>query len=145
MSKKKLKLPKDHPYAGGRECTECGIFKDASQYSVERDKRVATGVAMRSKCKPCNEAIKYKSFIKRTYGITFDDYEKMFDAQGGCCKICKSRISSSRTTRLFVDHCHDTGNVRGLLCSSCNHGLGLFKDRQTLLKRAITYLESDKE
>ena len=141
----KLKLPENHPYKDGRECTECGEFKPASQYSIERDKRAFGGVAMRSKCRSCNETIKYKSFIKRTYGITYEDYESMLDTQKGCCAICKSRISSSRTSRLYVDHCHSTMRVRGLLCSSCNHGLGLFKDSPSLLKRAINYLESDKE
>ena len=141
----KLKLPNNHPYKGGRECTECGEFKPAHQYSLEKDKRAFGGIAMRSKCRPCNETIKYKSFIKRTYGITYEDYEKMLDNQKGCCAICKSRISSARTSRLYVDHCHSTMKVRGLLCSSCNHGLGLFKDSPSLMKRAINYLESGKE
>ena len=145
MSKSKLKLPKEHPYRDGRVCTECNTFKAASQYTLERDKRACGGIAMRSKCKPCNESIKYKSFIKRTYGITYDDYTKMLDQQSNACSICKSKISSTRTSRLFVDHCHTTGKVRGLLCSSCNHGLGLFKDSPTLLKRAIGYLESDRD
>lgn len=140
MSKNKLKLPKDHPYADGRICTECGVFKSASQYSIERDKRALTGVAMRSKCKQCNEAVKYKSFIKRTYDITYEDYEALLISQNYSCAICKSRIGNARSSRLFVDHCHNTAKVRGLLCSNCNHGLGQFKDSPKLLQRAIEYL-----
>ena len=140
----KLQLPKDHEYVKGRTCTDCGTFKPASEYSLEKDDRSLTGVAMRSKCKPCNEHIKYKSFIKRTYGITWDDYVSMFDNQGGCCAICKSdNNKNTRTNKMFVDHCHETGKVRGLLCSKCNHGLGHFNDDTDLLKQAIRYLHKD--
>jgi len=142
---KKLRLPNGHPHEKGRVCTSCGKFKDPSQYSLERDRRSFGGIAMRSKCKPCNEHRKYKAFIKRTYDITWETYEQIFDDQDGKCAICKSKISSNRTSRLFVDHCHDTGKVRGLLCSSCNHGLGLFKDSATILKSAIKYLQAGED
>jgi len=141
----KIKLPEGHPHKDGRTCTSCGEFKPASQFTLERDSRAFGGVSMRSKCKPCNEFRKYKGFIKRTYGITYEQYEKLLEQQNHSCAICKSKISSSRTSRLFVDHCHDSLEVRGLLCSSCNHGLGLFKDSPTLLKRAIHYLSSGKD
>lgn len=141
----KLRIPDGHPYKNGRECTTCGIYKDASQFKLEVDKRAYGGVAMRSKCRSCDELRKYKRFIKKTYDFSWEQYESMFDQQGGKCSICKSRVSSSRTTRLFVDHCHDTGVVRGLLCSSCNNALGLFKDSTTILKSAITYLEAGRD
>lgn len=141
----KLRLPDDHPYKEGRVCTTCNTFKDASQFKLERDKRAYKGIAMRSKCRPCDETRKYKRFIAKTYDITYDVYEKMLDDQDGKCKICKSRISSNRTSRLFVDHCHDSGKVRGLLCSSCNHALGLFKDSPTILKSALKYLEAGED
>lgn len=139
----KLKLPTNHPYFKGRECTTCKKFKDASQFYLTKDKRSLGGIAMRSKCKQCDEERKYKAFIKRTYDITFEDYESLLKSQNGCCAICKSRIGNSRTSRLFVDHCHNTMKVRGLLCSSCNHGLGQFKDSPKLLRRAIEYLGSE--
>ena len=141
----KIKLPEGHPYKNGRTCTSCEEFKPASQYTLERDSRAFGGVSMRSKCKPCNEFRKYKGFIKKTYGITYEQYEELLEQQNHCCAICKSKVSSSRTSRLFVDHCHSSLEVRGLLCSSCNHGLGLFKDSPTLLKRAIKYLSSGKD
>lgn len=140
-----LKLPNDDYRNKERTCTTCKKTKDISNFKLERDKRAHNDISVRSKCRECDEFRKYKRFIKRTYDISWEDYEEMFDNQNGCCAICKSKVSSSRTTRLFVDHCHDTTKVRGLLCSSCNHGLGLFKDSPTLLKRAINYLESSKE
>ena len=75
----KLKLPKEHQHYNGRTCTSCGEFKTSKHYAVERDSRALTGVAMRSKCKPCCETIKYKSFIKRRYGITYDEYESILE------------------------------------------------------------------
>lgn len=140
-----LKLSKDDYRNKPRTCTTCNKTKDISQFKLERDKRATNGVAVRTKCRECEEFRKYKRFIKKTYDITWDDYEDMFYKQNGCCAICKSKVSNSRTSRLFVDHCHGTLKVRGLLCSSCNHGLGQFKDSPTLLKRAIDYLTSDKD
>jgi Recombination endonuclease VII len=140
----KISLPPDHPYAQGRTCTTCNEFKPAKEYELEKDKRAFGGVAMRSKCRVCDGTRKYKRFIQKTYGISYESYIELLEAQKYCCAICKSKVSSSRTTRLFVDHCHETLRVRGLLCSACNHGLGLFKDSPTLLRAAIHYLNPDK-
>jgi hypothetical protein len=60
--------------------------------------------------------------LKRRYGITVEDYDRMLEGQGGVCALCKE--TCSKGTRLCVDHDHDSGRVRGLLCDSCNRGLG---------------------
>jgi len=136
-------LPIDHPYVNGRHCTSCGVFKLANEYTLENDDRCSGGVAMRSKCKPCNEHIKWKSFIFRTYGITVEYYYAMLAAQNNKCAICESEeVNNSRVSsnKLFIDHCHTTGKVRGLLCSKCNHGIGLLNDDTELLQKAIKYL-----
>jgi hypothetical protein len=139
----KLTLPKNHPYTNGRTCTTCGEFKLASEFTLSRDSRSFGGVSMRSKCKPCNEHIKYKSHIKRTYGVTYEQYTLLAEKQEHKCAICGSEESNSVRTsgKLFVDHCHKTGAVRGLLCSKCNHGLGLLDDDIDRLRSAIEYLE----
>ena len=79
------------------------------------------------------------------YGLRLMDYFNMFAEQQGVCKICNKpevRVdgASGKLRDLSVDHCHATNAVRGLLCSSCNTGLGLFKDNPDLLKAAIEYL-----
>lgn len=140
-----IKLPKDHPNKDGRECTTCLTFKPASEFTLSHDKRSFGGVAMRSKCKKCDEHRKYKRFVKKTYDITYDQYEDLLEKQDFKCAICESKVGNSRTSRLFVDHCHEKLHVRGLLCGSCNHGLGQFKDSPKLLKKAISYLTSGKE
>ena len=136
-------LPVDHVYKDGRHCTSCGVFKLANEYSLEFDSRCVGGVAMRSKCKPCDEHRKWKSFIIRTYGITADEYYEILAAQNGKCSICESQeVNNSRISsgKLFIDHCHETGKVRGLLCSKCNHAIGLLNDDVDLLQKAISYL-----
>lgn len=75
----------------------------------------------------------------KSYGITEEDYNKMFEEQDGCCAICK-RHQSEFTKSLFIDHCHKTNKVRGLLCHNCNIGLGSFKDNIELMKNGINYL-----
>jgi Recombination endonuclease VII len=76
---------------------------------------------------------------KRKYGISLDTYNDMLKTQGGVCEICEQSCKSGR--RLAVDHCHTTNKVRGLLCSACNQGLGLFKDSPELMLKAIQYLK----
>lgn len=76
----------------------------------------------------------------RKFGITEEQYDALLAAQGGRCAICEL---PERGRMLAVDHCHSTEEVRGLLCSKCNTGLGLFDDRQDRLMKAISYLERD--
>jgi hypothetical protein len=63
-----------------------------------------------------------KKHFKRAYGITVEDYETMLANQNGVCKICNRPCKSGKS--LAVDHCHETGKVRGLLCAKCNTNLG---------------------
>lgn len=77
----------------------------------------------------------------RTFGITIEDYKQMNEEQGGKCAICGSEIGDAMGNRLYVDHNHKTGKVRGLLCSDCNFGIGKFRDSPELMKKAIRYLE----
>lgn len=75
--------------------------------------------------------------LKRKYNISQDDYDKLHEAQGGRCAIC------GKKKRLVVDHDHDTGEVRGLLCGNCNTGIGMLGDTPGDLKNALEYLEKN--
>lgn len=80
------------------------------------------------------------SYLKRKYGITEEQYEELLLAQAGKCAIC---LCKPRTRRLAVDHNHKTGEIRGLLCSRCNHGLlGHAHDSIPVLERALEYLRN---
>lgn len=76
--------------------------------------------------------------LKRKYGITLADYERMLDEQGGCCAICRRPPREGST--LHVDHEHATERVRGLLCFTCNNALGDFEDDPAALRAALSYL-----
>jgi len=86
------------------------------------------------------EHAKWSAHIRKTLGITPEVYEKLFKEQDGKCAICGSPDPNGNRKRFCIDHCHATNNVRGLLCVSCNSGLGYFKDKTTLLDSAVKYL-----
>ena len=75
---------------------------------------------------------------KNKYGLKKEEYEEMFDTQNNSCAICKNVFTE--INKGFVDHDHKTGKVRGILCTTCNSGLGFFKDDISLLESAIKYL-----
>ena len=78
--------------------------------------------------------------LKKAYGIVYKDYENMLKFQKGLCAICGVDGDSTKKG-LYVDHNHDTGKVRALLCSKCNTSLGGVGDSIELLQKAIDYLE----
>ena len=104
------------------ECKECTVKR-----TVEYNKVNSTSVR--------------SQYLKRNYGMTFEEFDAMLSDQDSCCAICKS---TKPLYKYFnVDHCHITGEVRGLLCHSCNKALGLFKDNINNLRHAIDYLVKD--
>ena len=85
-----------------------------------------------------NKDIFHHKYLMRTYGITKEAYDTMMTLQNGVCAICEGRYDDKK--KLAIDHCHDTGTIRGLLCNKCNRGLGMFEDDPTLLNKAVEYL-----
>lgn len=78
--------------------------------------------------------------LKREFRLTVEQYNLMLEAQGGVCYLCRNPDPDGK--KLAVDHCHTHGNIRGLLCRSCNTGIGLLKDSPDLLRRAADYIET---
>lgn len=123
-------------------CSRCGQNKPLDHYSW----KVKSKGQRQAYCKPChNEYLrdrydpnkKRKADLHSKYNMTEKDWGDLYLAQHGECKIC-----NRPTVKLVVDHCHTTNKVRGLLCHSCNMGLGKFYDDPRLLKSAIKYLET---
>jgi len=79
--------------------------------------------------------------LRKTYGITLKEWERIFKEQGYKCKICQTQEKPSMGWH--TDHNHSTGKVRGILCHSCNTGLGKFRDDIKILEAAVSYLEED--
>jgi hypothetical protein len=82
--------------------------------------------------------------LQRYYGITLEQYESLYEKQEGKCAICDIHRSEQKRD-LSVDHCHKTSEVRGLLCDTCNRGLGYFKDDIILFEKAIKYLRKEND
>lgn len=83
--------------------------------------------------------------LKKLYGVTLDWYKEQSAKQGDVCAICnqpETSVIRGKVLSLAVDHCHDTGKVRALLCSACNTGIGSLKHDRDLLQKAIAYLET---
>lgn len=92
----------------------------------------------------CADDAQADIYYRKYYGITLDDYMRMLKQQDGKCAICRGPgflMRQSHKELLMVDHSHDTGQVRGLLCHNCNRALGLLHDSTDNLMRAIEYLE----
>lgn len=95
------------------------------------------------------KAAAHRARLKR-YGLTNEEFERMFADQAGGCAICGEPLvlntaSNKRRSVLHVDHCHKTGLVRGLLCGNCNLGIGMFADDPDKLRAAILYLEKARQ
>lgn len=121
-------------------CTGCQTEKSIDQYSQpwvhycrpcagdrEKGRYAARGGADYS----------YARSLRRFYGMTMEEYQDRFEAQGGRCAICREKS----TQRLHVDHSHQTGAIRDLLCEWCNHAIGKARDDPSRLRAMADYLE----
>ena len=79
-------------------------------------------------------------FLEKRYGINLEQYNSILKEQGNCCAICK-KSKDEFDKSLCVDHCHQTGQIRGILCLKCNKALGHFKDNIDNLKFALEYIK----
>tara|TARA_Y100000310_G_scaffold109018_1_gene107406 strand:- start:13609 stop:14241 length:633 start_codon:yes stop_codon:yes gene_type:complete len=139
-------------------CGQCNEYKSLDNFYIRSGK-----TTYRSTCKQCQENKRkanysYEKYMEslpkqritnrkyhiKKYGLTWEDYQKLHEQQNYLCAICKNpetRANKNTVFKLVVDHCHDSGEVRGLLCSRCNTGLGHFKDNVSNLTSAIEYLK----
>ncbi|MEU4567863.1 endonuclease VII domain-containing protein [Micromonospora sp. NPDC023956] len=137
----------DSPRATDKPCRECERVPPLTEF--HRNRRRAGGLAL--DCKTCaaarSEASRRKQggvpqrrsptpvgYLRRRYGIGQKEFDQLLAEQGGVCAICGAAEPQ------HVDHDHRTGWVRGILCFNCNGGLGQFRDDQSRLAGAITYL-----
>ncbi len=124
----------------------CGSRNDKTSCTYK--KQLSNGLASYHKSKKEGRYVSSYNFLldrrnklKKNFGMTLEDYDKMFKKQKGLCAICDKPQNTFNTKNLYIDHDHKTGKVRGLLCHKCNNGLGFLDDDIKLLKRSIQYLE----
>lgn len=129
---------------GQRVCKRCKNEKPISAFP--KHNTCVGGVS------PVCRACKTHAVRKTRYGVSEEEYARLLESQGGKCAICRSPDPETRkgvhpdmAHQFCVDHDHSTGAVRGLLCMSCNVGLGKFKDEEKRLEAAIQYLKAAKD
>jgi len=145
-----------------KPCTKCGVEKPLDQFarhSVQNP--LGKNFGRDPKCKDCKSAAARRYYRenldaektrqlwrnrKHRYGITKSVYDAMFAAQGGKCAVCGNPIKHAgiggdrKFDKAHVDHNHETGAIRGLLCGHCNNGIGHFRDNPALLRLAADYV-----
>lgn len=100
---------------------------------------IDTAAQRRLRDKPEYRA-KYRAYmLKKNYGITIEEYDALFEKQGKCCAICRAD-NPQWSKGWHVDHCHQKGHVRGILCHKCNLMVGLAGDDPDTLRAAADYL-----
>lgn len=110
-----------------------------------RDETYREGIKTKVKAYNAKNPDKKKDqHLREHFGISLTDYQEILAKQKGKCAICGSTTSKVKIAKyLYVDHDHNTGEIRGLLCNNCNFGIGQFKDDVNLLLKAVEYLEGD--
>lgn len=108
-------------------------------YKAVAQKAISLGVRNKQRWLDPDEGVQNRR-LKHRYGIDVKSYNRLFSKQQGCCAICGVH-QSELSERLCIDHNHETGKVRGLLCRSCNRGIGFLKDDFEITDKATTYLK----
>jgi hypothetical protein len=134
-----------------KNCTKCRENLELKCFN--KDKRAKDG--LHSSCRKCHDLCvrnwqsknqdKIKdTTLKRKYGISLVDYNKMLELQNNSCYVCKIKQKDFKKM-LYVDHCHTTGDVRKLLCETCNLTLGKVKENIEILQNLIDYIKEHKK
>jgi hypothetical protein len=118
--------------AGYKFCRGCAMTKPWAEWS--KNKRASDG--LQTRCKVCASAAGRRDHLKNSYGMTVADLDAMLLVQHGVCAICQTAPAA------HVDHDHQSGMVRGLLCFRCNAAIGQLDDDPLVLRRAARYVES---
>lgn len=122
-------------------CKDC--VKERNNVNKEQIKEYKSNHYLKNKEKAAHKD--RKNHLMRKYGITQEWYDEQLKIQDGSCKICGTKNPGKGLKHFHVDHSHKTGKVRGLLCHSCNTGIGLFKEDVELIEKAIEYVNRFKQ
>ena len=120
---------------GFKKCSRCLEMKTVDMFGKDR----YTKDGLHACCKDCKTDIQ----LQHEFGITLREYENLLKRQNGKCACCGANNPGNNRTRFAVDHSHQTGKIRGLLCFRCNVTLGHCNDDSDILQKLIDYLEED--
>ena len=136
--------------SGNKPCVECARRnsqernKNGKQKAYRQDKKEYIREYNRNRYGNLPEDVKKEQnrrMLIRTYGIEPEDYDKMLVEQNGVCACCGCKETNPKKKHLCIDHDHNTGEVRALLCDRCNRGIGAFGDNLDNLQKAVLYLQ----
>jgi DNA repair exonuclease SbcCD ATPase subunit len=120
-----------------RRAAQMARFQEMQSMTAESFQQLTEEKSKKAKRKSAIGA--RKSLLKKKYGLTQEQYDKIVETQKGKCPICKRDLAGAKTA---VDHCHKTNVVRGILCSKCNLAEGLLGSIETA-RRMLLYMESN--
>lgn len=128
-------------YKGGRrgQCNPCRSKKGLQRYRASPEARLAQKKARERNADRYREKDVWRH-RERKYGLSKERFFEMLRIQGGACAICGTHDPKGAFGVFCVDHCHETGVVRGLLCQSCNVAIGALGDTADSVQRAVDYL-----
>lgn len=135
-----IECPPDLPYSK----EEWASFSRSKRWSLrnpDRMKQASRSWIERNREYNSTRTRKYN--LLRQYGITEKGYANLLEKQKGLCAICGTDKPTGKWKVFAVDHCHNTGMVRGLLCNECNRGIGLLRDNPEILRKAADYLDKN--
>ena len=118
-------------------CRDCHNLMQREKYSKDPSQKIKRQIRA-ARRKGRDPFVQRKAELRRLYGITFEDYTLLFKKQNGVCAICLKTCKTRKS--LSVDHNHDTGKVRGLLCNRCNRAIGMLEEDPDILDRAKKYI-----
>lgn len=127
---------------GGKVCSTCRKEKTFSEMTLD----IRRSDGMGGRCLDCHNKVRFE----KLYGISYVDFEIIYEKQNGCCAICQTPISKTVTegNKQIVanrDHCHVNGHFCGLLCRDCNTGIGCFKNSPELFDKAKEYVKQTRQ
>ena len=128
------------------ECPDCNTVTYFDDSEVFTGKTTSRRNKTKFLCGKCSAMRQRDKHYKRAYGLNYQEVHKMLMQQGFNCKCCSREIDMptdaiDRSEAALVDHCHDTGKVRGIICGRCNTGIGQLGDNLEGLMKAVRYLE----
>lgn len=162
MCKKEKSISEFHKHIGhkfgvGSACKECVRHRQNKDYHTSPKQKITNkkyrssprGKKTRQRYVQTNnyKFNRWKYWLRDKYDLTPEQYSQMLADQNSCCKICgqlETAANQYGLMRLAIDHNHNTGEIRGLLCQKCNQAIGLMNENTKVLRKAVEYLEKSK-
>lgn len=144
-------MKEDQDSSNKKKCYRCKETKDIKDFAKNRVKKDG----LQERCKDCRREHfanvgkftrkpytkeQKRRYLITSYGLTESEFLSILERQKYSCAICGSKDWGKESPS--IDHCHETGRIRGLLCNMCNRGLGLFKDDYSILEKAAEYVRN---